>query len=64
MEAALDSLQQKVTRVAARCRELHAENQTLRTQLAALAREHDTLRDKLDAASARLERLVEQLPDA
>ncbi|HEY5764337.1 MAG TPA: hypothetical protein VIS73_14095 [Rhodocyclaceae bacterium] len=64
MEAALDNLQQKVTRVAARCRDLHAENQTLRAQLATLAREHDALRDKLDVASARLERLVEQLPEA
>ena len=64
MEAALDALQQKVSRVAARCRELHAENLVLRQQLAALSGERDRLGDKLAAASARLERLVERLPEA
>jgi uncharacterized protein (TIGR02449 family) len=64
MEAALDALQQKVTRVAARCRELHAENAALRQQLAAAAGERDRLSAKLAAAGARLERLVQRLPEA
>lgn len=64
MEAALDALQQKVTRVAARCRDLHAENLALRSQLATLASERDVLREKLDAASSRIERLVKTLPEA
>jgi cell division protein ZapB len=64
MEAALDSLQQKVTRVATRCRELHAENAALREQLAALAGERDALRDRLAAAKSRIERLLAKLPEA
>ena len=64
MSRSLDTLQSKISQVASRCRDLHADNLALRSQLAAVARERDAMREKLDAACTRLERVVEQLPEA
>lgn len=64
MEDALSTLEAKIAEVVARCRELRADNDALRTQLASVAAERDLLGDKLDAARARLESLLAQLPEA
>lgn len=64
MEDALSALESKIAEVVARCRELRADNDTLRTQLASVAAERDQLGNKLDAARARLESLLAQLPEA
>lgn len=64
MEDALRALEAKIAEVVARCRELRADNDALRTQLASVAAERDLLGDKLDAARARLESLLAQLPEA
>jgi len=64
MEDALRALEAKITEVVARCRDLRADNDALRTQLASVAAERDLLGEKLDAARARLESLLAQLPEA
>ena len=63
MDANLASLEAKISQVAALCQRLRADNDSLRAQLAVATGERDRLADKLDTARARLELLVEQLPD-
>ena len=62
MEDALNALEAKIAEVVARCRELRADNDALRAQLAGVVDERDRLGDKLDAARLRLETLLDQLP--
>ena len=64
MEDALNALEAKIAEVVARCRELRADNDALRAQLANVAAERDHLGDKLDAARLRLETMLGQLPEA
>jgi uncharacterized protein (TIGR02449 family) len=64
MEDALTALEAKIAEAVARCRELRADNEALRAQLASVAAERDRLGDKLDAARLRLETLLGQLPEA
>ncbi|MDE2599558.1 MAG: hypothetical protein KGL40_08045 [Rhodocyclaceae bacterium] len=57
------SLENKVDSVLALCERLRAENRALRTQLSALEGVNQTLTTTIDASRARLEALMERLPE-
>ncbi|RTL55748.1 MAG: hypothetical protein EKK46_05860 [Rhodocyclaceae bacterium] len=59
-----EPLDQKVDRVLALCDSLHEENLALRSRMAVLESEKQSLADKMDAARARLEVLRDKLPEA
>lgn len=58
----LASLEQKLDQFLLSFQQVRAENQELRTRVASLEGENRRLRDKIDAAAARIETLMEGLP--
>jgi uncharacterized protein (TIGR02449 family) len=58
----LDALSGKLAELASRVRQLRAENQDLRAQLAAASGELDQMRDRVSQAMSRIDSLLGQLP--
>ncbi|HWV17556.1 MAG TPA: cell division protein ZapB [Rhodocyclaceae bacterium] len=63
MTTPLDSLENKIDSVLALCERLRDENRALRTQLSALEGVNQTLTQTIDTSRARLEALMERLPE-
>ncbi len=63
MHAELDTLEAKVRQVAELCHSLRRENVALRQQLVAAQQENKQATARLDAAKARLQALLEKLPE-
>ncbi len=63
MHAELDTLEAKVRQVAELCHSLRRENVALRQQLVAAQQENKQAAARLDAAKARLQALLEKLPE-
>jgi cell division protein ZapB len=63
MNTPLDSLENKIDRMLALCEQLRDENRALRTQLSALEGVNQTLTQTIDTSRARLEALMERLPE-
>ena len=63
MKGDLTALEQKIEQFLAFCQSLRAENQALRSRVAGLEEERQLLVDRIDSARARLEVLMETLPD-
>jgi uncharacterized protein (TIGR02449 family) len=61
--AKLDELAERVERLVLRHEELRRTNALLEQQLAALTSERDSLRSRLAAARARIDVLLERLPE-
>jgi cell division protein ZapB len=64
MNDELAELEQKVEQVLSFCRDLRAENQRLQVRMAGLEIEKQRLSEKVESARARLESLMEKLPQA
>ena len=64
MQQDLDALADKVKELARLAQSLRGENQQLRLQLTAALAELETMRQRVDAASMRLDALLERLPAA
>ena len=60
----LDALERKVAQVVALCHQLRSENHGLREQLTTALADREALAQRMAAACARLESLVDQLPEA
>ncbi len=63
MEAELRTLEQKLTQLVVFCQRLRDENHSLRQQLACEQNANKALREKLEGARARLETLLEKIPE-
>ncbi len=63
MATSLNTLETKIDSVLTLCERLRAENRALRTQLSALEGVNQTLTNTIDASRARLEALMERLPE-
>lgn len=63
MNAELTALEEKIEQVLTLVRQLRAENDVLKNQLATADNERLNLRAAMDAARDRLAVLVEQLPE-
>ncbi len=63
MDSELFALEEKLEQFITMCQGLRAQNQELRTRLAALESEKKRLSDRIDAACARLEGLMQRLPE-
>ena len=63
MENELRGLEERVGQLADMTRRLRADNAELRQALLAAQNEARTLREKVDAASLRLQRLLDRLPE-
>lgn len=63
MEAQLKSLETKLEQLVKLCQQLRAENHQLRQELATALNANRRLEDKVSVASARLEALLQQLPE-
>ena len=63
MEDHLTRLEEKISRVAAMCESLRANNGELQTQLADAKKTRDDYGRKLDAARTRLESVLTKLPE-
>ncbi|OJW42214.1 MAG: hypothetical protein BGO60_13655 [Thiobacillus sp. 65-1059] len=63
MQAELDTLEAKIRQVATLCHALRQENIALRQQLLAAQQDNKQLTARLDAAKARLQALLETLPE-
>jgi len=62
MDADLKALEDKLTQLIAFCQVLRTKNLELRQNLASAQDDTKQLRDSMTQASARLEALIEQLP--
>ena len=62
MEAELKSLENKVNQFVELCQRLRADNQQLRQQLASAVNQSKRLEEKVNAATTRLQGLLEQIP--
>jgi cell division protein ZapB len=62
MEAELKSLELKINQLVELCQRLRADNQQIRQQLASALNDNKRLQDKIDTASARLEKLLLHIP--
>ena len=60
----IDQITERVERLLLRYEELQRINQQLGEQVSALAHERDSLRSRLSAARARVDALIERLPEA
>jgi cell division protein ZapB len=60
----LDTLENKIGQVVTLCHNLRAENDQLREQLAVAEVDKQRLAERMGEASARLEQLAQQLPEA
>jgi cell division protein ZapB len=63
MEAELKSLEGKLEQLVGLCQQLRAENHQLRQEVATALSANRKLEDKIGGAAARLEALLQQLPD-
>lgn len=63
MEAELKALEAKVAQIVQVCQHLRAENMQLRQQLASAQNECKVLDEKVNGAKARLEALLNQIPE-
>lgn len=64
MEADLKALEEKIGQFVELAQRLRADNSTLRQQLAQAMNENRRLSEKVDGAKARLEALLERMPEA
>lgn len=64
MHDELDTLETKIRQVAELCHALRQENIALRQQLLATQQDNKQLTARLDAAKARLQVLLDNLPEA
>lgn len=64
MEADLKALEEKVGQFVELAQRLRADNTSLRQQLAKAMNENRRLSEKVDGAKARLEALLERMPEA
>jgi cell division protein ZapB len=60
----IDQIAERVERLLVRYEELQRTNALLSAQVDALAQERDSLKSRLGAARARVDALLERLPDA
>ena len=60
----IDQIAERVERLLLRYEELQRTNRLLTEQLEAVAKERDSLRSRLNAARARVDALLERLPEA
>ena len=63
MDASLKSLENKVNDFVALCKRLRLDNHALRQQLVATESENKQLLAKINAAKARIESLLTQMPE-
>ena len=63
MESELRALEERVGQLAAMARQLRADNLELRQALLNAQNEARTLREKVETASVRLQRLLDRLPE-
>lgn len=63
MEADLKALEDKISQFIELTQRLRADNSTLRQQLAQAMNENRRLSEKVDGAKARLEALLERMPE-
>ena len=63
MESDLRALEERVGQLAAMARRLRADNVELRQALLSSQNAARTLREKVETASTRLQRLLERLPE-
>ena len=63
MENELRALEERVGQLASMSRQLRTENMELRQALLAAQDEARTLREKVETASVRLQRLLDRLPE-
>jgi len=63
MESELRALEERVGQLAAIARQLRADNLELRHALLNAQNEARTLREKVETASVRLQRLLDRLPE-
>ncbi|HTE15339.1 MAG TPA: hypothetical protein VK642_09710 [Burkholderiales bacterium] len=63
MEAELKSLEGKLEQLVNLCHQLRAENHQLRQEVATALNAHRKLEDKIGGATARLEALLQQIPE-
>ena len=64
MDAELSLLEQQIDQLAERHRQLKNENRELRDRLNIVEADNRRLRDKVELAAARVEAVLEQLPQA
>ncbi|MCB1916719.1 MAG: hypothetical protein KDG52_13520 [Rhodocyclaceae bacterium] len=64
MDAELSLLEQQIDQLAERYQQLKSENRELRERVAAVEADNRRLRDKVEIAAARVEAVLEQLPQA
>ena len=60
----IDQVAERVERLLVRYQELHRTNVLLCAQVDAIAQERDSLKSRLGAARARVDALLERLPEA
>ena len=60
----IDQITERVDRLLVRYEELQRTNALLAQQVTALTNERDSLKSRLNAARARVDALLERLPDA
>ena len=63
MESELRALEERVGQLAAMARQLRADNLELRQALLTSQNEARTLREKVESATVRLQRLLDRLPE-
>ena len=63
MQAELDVLESRLAQLVQLTQRLRSENHRLRQELAQALSQSRQCHDKIDSAKARLERLLEQLPE-
>ena len=63
MESELRALEERVGQLAAMARQLRADNLELRQALLNAQNEARTLREKVESASLRVQRLLDRLPE-
>ncbi|SDP83133.1 hypothetical protein SAMN05216303_107301 [Rhodoferax sp. OV413] len=60
----IDQIAERTERLLVRYRELQRTNKLLTEQVSSLEQERDSLKSRLGAARARIDALLERLPDA
>nr|MDP2191359.1 DUF904 domain-containing protein [Rhodoferax sp.] len=63
-QSQIDQIAERVERLLVRYKELQRTNALLSVQVDALAQERDSLKSRLGAARARVDALLERLPEA
>jgi len=63
MEAELKSLEDKLAQIVKLCRQLREENHQLRQEVATALNANRQLEGKIGGAAARLEALLQKIPD-